>query len=263
MHMPVHFTAWGYGQMSVLLSYCMVPFIKLFGFTTFAVRLPIALISIISIPVIYFIIKEIFSDTNLALLIMFLSAINPWHYMQSRWSLDCNMFPHIFLIGFLFLLIGLRKKRFLYLSMIFFALTFYCYGVAIYTVPVFLFVFALWCLATKQLRIKEIIFAIMVFGIVALPEVLVMVINMFHLKTIETTFFTLPFFPESVRSDDILFMNFSFVQLGKNALSMLTHVFIQTPDYIFNIIPFFGPLYHISSPFMLLVIFVFVRSFFT
>jgi hypothetical protein len=147
--------------------------------------------------------------------------------------------------------------------MVFFALTFYCYGVAIYTAPVLLFVFALWCLATKQLSIKEIIFSIMVFGIVALPEALVMVINMFHLKTIETTFFTLPFFPESVRSDDILFMNFSFAQLGKNALSMLTHVFIQTPDYIFNTIPFFGPLYHISIPFMLLGIFVVVRSFFT
>lgn len=31
MYMPVHFTAWGYGQMSVLLSYMMVPFIKVFG----------------------------------------------------------------------------------------------------------------------------------------------------------------------------------------------------------------------------------------
>ena len=30
MHMPVHLTAWGYGQMSALLSYMMVPFIKLF-----------------------------------------------------------------------------------------------------------------------------------------------------------------------------------------------------------------------------------------
>lgn len=30
MKLPVHLTAWGYGQMSALLSYLMVPFIKLF-----------------------------------------------------------------------------------------------------------------------------------------------------------------------------------------------------------------------------------------
>ena len=28
---PVHFTAWKYGQMSVLRSYCMIPLIKLLG----------------------------------------------------------------------------------------------------------------------------------------------------------------------------------------------------------------------------------------
>lgn len=36
--MPVHFTAWIYSQMSVFQSYCMIPFIKIFGFNTVAVR---------------------------------------------------------------------------------------------------------------------------------------------------------------------------------------------------------------------------------
>ena len=31
MRLPVHFAAWQVGQMSVLLSYCMVPFIKAAG----------------------------------------------------------------------------------------------------------------------------------------------------------------------------------------------------------------------------------------
>ena len=43
--LPVHFTGWRYSQMSVLLAYCMVPFIKLFGFNTVTVRLPMVLIS--------------------------------------------------------------------------------------------------------------------------------------------------------------------------------------------------------------------------
>ena len=43
--LPVHFEAWKYGQMSALLAYCMVPFIKVFGFSTVTVRLPMLLVS--------------------------------------------------------------------------------------------------------------------------------------------------------------------------------------------------------------------------
>ena len=39
-HLPAHFQAWGYGQMSVLLSYLTVPFIKLWGLTELTARLP-------------------------------------------------------------------------------------------------------------------------------------------------------------------------------------------------------------------------------
>jgi 4-amino-4-deoxy-L-arabinose transferase-like glycosyltransferase len=262
MHMPVHFTAWGESQMSVLLAYFMVPFIKIFGFSTFAIRLPMAIISSVSIAVIFFITKGIFNDSRLALFTMFITAINPWQFIQSRWAIDCNMFPHIFLIGFLLLLYGLKKRWALYLSMLFFGLTFYSYGIAVYTVPVFLFVFALYCLIKKQLELRDIIISILIFTVVALPEILVMVVNMFHLHSIETPLFTIPCFPESVRSNDILFLNFSFAQLGKNALSMLMHVFIQTPDYIFNTIPFFGPLYHVSIPFMIIGIIMTTFHFF-
>ena len=38
--MPAHLRAWGYGQMSALLSYLMVPFVKIFGLNRTAVRLP-------------------------------------------------------------------------------------------------------------------------------------------------------------------------------------------------------------------------------
>ena len=35
MRFPVHLTAWGFGQMSALLSYLMIPCIKLFGLSVF------------------------------------------------------------------------------------------------------------------------------------------------------------------------------------------------------------------------------------
>ena len=46
---PVHFGAWQIGQMSVLLAYCMIPFIKLLGFNIMAVRLPSLFISCIGV----------------------------------------------------------------------------------------------------------------------------------------------------------------------------------------------------------------------
>ena len=248
--MPVHFTAWRYSQMSVLLSYCMIPFIKLFGFGTLAVRMPMLLISCGSIGLIYLVGKRLFSE-NFALLVMVLTAINPWHFMQSRWSLDCNLFPHVFLLAFYLLLLGLEKRKYLYISMIFFGLTLYCYGVAVYSVIPFLLAYGLWCLMYKRLHLKELLICAAVFTVVALPELLVMVINFFDLSTIETPFFTLSYFPESVRSNDILFLNFSVNQLIKNFTAMMETCFLQKAGAIYNAIPDFGPMYLIALPFML------------
>lgn len=248
--MPVHFEAWKYGQMSVLLSYLMVPFIKLFGFHIWSVRLPMLLVSCSSVALMYLTGKKLF-DKRFGFLCMALTAINPWHFMQSRWSLDCNLFPHVFLLAFYLLLLGLEgKRRYLYSSMFFFGLTFYCYGVAVYSVIPFLVVFAAWCLWKKQLPALRVFICAVIFTLTALPEILVMAINFFGWETIETPFFTMSHFPETVRSGDILFLNFSLGQLGRNLLSMFTKVFLQLPDLLFNALPAFGPLYHISIPFI-------------
>lgn len=247
--LPVHFSAWQVSQMSVLLSYLMIPFIKIFGFHTWVIRLPMLLVSIGSVALVYLIGKRLYGE-RFALIAMALTAVNPWHFMQSRWSIDCNLFPHVFLLAFYFLLRGLEQKRYLYLSMVFFGLTFYCYGISVYSVTPFLAVFALWGLRRKLFSLKEVLWSILIFGAVALPEILVMAINLFHLDTIQLGLLTLSHFPESVRGNDILFLHFSFSQLCKNIWSMLRCSFLQLPDYWFNAIPAFGPMYHLSIPFM-------------
>lgn len=248
--MPVHFMAWRYSQMSVLLSYCMIPFIKLFGFGTLAVRMPMLLISCGSVAFVYLVGKRLFSE-RFAFLAMVLTAINPWHFMQSRWSLDCNLFPHVFLLAFYLLLLGLEKRKYLYISMIFFGLTLYCYGVAVYSVIPFLLAYGLWCTWHKQLHLRELLLCAAVFIVVALPEMLVIAINFFGWSTIETPFFTMSYFPESIRSNDILFLNFSVNQLFKNFTAMVGTCFLQKSGAIYNAIPDFGPMYLITIPFLL------------
>ncbi|MCM1325713.1 MAG: glycosyltransferase family 39 protein [Bacteroidales bacterium] len=258
---PVHFAAWQVSQMSVLLSYLMIPFLKIFGFHTWVIRLPMLFSSIGGIVLVYLIGKKIESE-RLGLIVMALTAVNPWHFMQSRWSLDCNLFPHVFLLAFYLLLLSFEKRKYLYLSMVFFGLTFYCYGIAVYSVTPFLIVFALWGWRKKLFSFKEILLCICIFGFVALPEILVMAINLFHWDSIETGLITMSRFPESVRGNDILFLNFSFSQLGKNIWHMVKCCFLQLPDYWFNAIPAFGPMYHISIPLMVMGGFVLVRSWF-
>ena len=259
MFLPVHFTAWKVSQMSVLLSYLMIPFLKLFGLRSVAVRMPMLLVSCGAMILMYLIGKKVFSQRT-GLVLMALCAVNPWHFMQSRWSLDCNLFPHVFLLALYLLLIGLEKHKYLYISMIFFGLTFYCYGVAVYSVIPFLVVFAAWCLWRKQLKLVQVLLCICIFSVIALPEILVMVINFFGWDTIQTPLFTMARFPESSRANDILFMNFSFRQLLNNVWFMVRQVFLQMPDHLFNALPEFGPLYHISIPFTGIGFVTFVRQ---
>lgn len=260
MQWPVHFQAWLYGQMSALLSYCMIPFIKLSGFSIIAVRMPILLISTVGIVLVYLIARKYFS-TNMSLAVMAFAAINPWHFMQSRWALDCNFFPHVFLIGFYLLLCGLEKRKYLYLSMIFFGLTFYCYGIAIYSVPVFLLAFAIWCLRKRELKLKEVVISIGIFLIITLPEIITILINIVRLPTIETPLFSMPYFEESVRSQDILFLNFTLKQLAKNVICLIERVFVQETKSVYNALPEFGPMYRVSSLFMCCGIVLFVSRF--
>ena len=149
MRFPVHFTAWIGSQMSVLLSYCMVPFIKLLGFSTFSIRLPMLFISGLGLLALYCFARQM-GGRFAAVIALALGVICPWHYMQSRWSFDCNAFPHVFLTGMCLLLAGRKRKSLLYLSMVLFGLCSYCYGIANYSVPCFLLAMAIYLSRTGQ-----------------------------------------------------------------------------------------------------------------
>ena len=87
--------------MSALLSYLMVPFVKIFGLSRTAVRLPILIASVLGSIAVYGTVKKV-SDVKTGLAALLILAVNPWHFMQSRWALDCNLFPHMFVLGLFF-----------------------------------------------------------------------------------------------------------------------------------------------------------------
>ena len=87
------------------------------------------------------------------------------------------MFPHFLLIAIDLLLIGIKNKKALYISMIMFAISLYCYGVAIYFVPFFLLVISIYLLKKNEVSKKNIIICILIFSIIAMPMVIFIIIS--------------------------------------------------------------------------------------
>src|SRR5260221_326450 len=112
-----------------LYVYIVLPFVKMLGLTEWAVRIPNALFAVISVYVIYLLVKELFGkDKELfALLSALFLAISPWHIHFSRGGWEANTALFLVVSGVLFFHKGLTKNRYLYLSIIFFVLSMYCY----------------------------------------------------------------------------------------------------------------------------------------
>ncbi len=252
MYMPVHLTAWGYGQMSSLLSYLIALFVKFFGLSPITARLPLLLTSIAALVCLYLFVKDTFGK-NAALAVAFFAAINPWHILQSRWTLDCNLYPQFFMMGIYFLNKGLNKRIHLVISMIMFGLCMYCYGISIYTMPVFLLATSIYLAVTKKIKMKDIFLAAGVYLLIAWPFILTMAINFFKIDTITLPFCTIPYFKDSVRSNDILFFSKDFFgQLGQNFTSLMNTTLLQKKDLPWNDIEGFGTMYLFSIPFVIL-----------
>lgn len=258
--MPAHFTAWGYGQMSVLLAYLTVPFIKLFGFNTIIIRLPMLVLSVAGAIAVYCLSKTAFGE-KAAIIIFLFTAINPWHFMQSRWAIDCNVFPHMFVIGLCFLSMIWENQKYLYYSMFFFALCMYSYGVAFYMVPLFLLASSICLLRNKIVSIKQcLISALLYFG-VSFPIYGTMLINLMKWETVELPFVTMTYFENNVRVNDILFFcDKPLEQLAINAKALVRTVFLQKPDLIWNAIDDFGTMYKCSIPFIIMGIIIVLHT---
>lgn len=252
MRYPVHLTAWGFGQMSALLSYLMAPLIRLFGLNSVTARLPLLLVSLAGLWCFYRLVRNTFGEVAGVVAYAF-AAIDPWHILQSRWALDCNLFPHFFLFGTYLLTLALqspRRKGWLCGSMACFGLCMYCYGVSIYTVPLFLLCACLWLLKTKRVSWGEAGLALGAYLLVAWPFIATMAINTFGWPSIETPLFTIPFFPDSVRSKDILFFSDDIPgQLVTNLTALSRTTLLQSKDLPWNDVAGFGTMYLVSMPF--------------
>lgn len=96
---PIYFKSFGDYKLPVYIYTTIIP-IKLFGLNEFAVRFPSAFFGFLTVPVFYFLVKELTRDKKLALVATILLAVNPWHLHYSRAAFEVSISLFLFLSGF-------------------------------------------------------------------------------------------------------------------------------------------------------------------
>jgi 4-amino-4-deoxy-L-arabinose transferase-like glycosyltransferase len=225
--------------------------VAIFGLTPITVRLPSLLSAILTLPLVYFAAKRIFGDEKTALLCMFLLAISPWHILMSRWGINENILPFIFMLAFTFILTARTENPNYLIGCVFLAISLYVYGITYLAVPIFLGCATLLLLISKRASAKTVIPGLIIFTFLSTPVILFVLINTFKWQTIQLGFITIPRLPVLPRYEAVaaVFNEQSIRHtLAGNLVGMFKFLIRQTDGQIFNVVEPFGYLYTITFP---------------
>lgn len=113
---PLHFKSFGDYKPGAYV-YMTMPFVKIFGLTPFAVRLPNLIFSVLTVYVLYRLVLLLTNNYLLSNLSAFVLAINPWHLQFSRgaWESGTALFFLILGIYWLYLYLINNISKYVYL----------------------------------------------------------------------------------------------------------------------------------------------------
>ena len=249
---PVHLISWGSGQ-NAFYAYLLMPFVALKGINAFAVRLPMLLAGILSMPLIFIAGKKLLGD-KFALLAMFFMAISPWHIVNSRWAVESNIMPFLFLAGFTALTLSSTRNGWFLIASIFFALCLYAYGTSYAGVPVFLLLTVPLLLKLKRITFQQVSVGAMAFLLISFPILLFIAVNTLKLETMHLGPITIPRLPVEARYETMaaVFGDNPFAAITENARIMFDVLWHQSDAYPWNFVEPFGYFYKYTFPLVLL-----------
>lgn len=153
-----------------LFLYATVPFVAIFGLNEWGVRLPSAIFGILTIPFFFLLIRKLFKNDNLGLAGAFCLAVSMWHLQYSRAAFEVTQMLFLIIGGVYFFLKGLEKWKFLFLSVLFFALSPYSYNTAKFFLPFFiLLLLVVFWKKIREIPIKRLLLVSVFFMILMLP----------------------------------------------------------------------------------------------
>lgn len=228
---PLYLINFGGGQ-SALYAYINIFLIKLLGNSSILIsRLPALLTFLMGIFVSYKLVNKK-QDNKTAMILAFLITICPWHIMQSRYGLDCNLLGPLFMID-LFLLENAKKNYQYILAGLSIGITLYTYSLSYLIIPMFLLVWIIYHLYTKTISIKQIIILGIPIFIFAIPLFYFLLVNFGIVQKTDFGIFTIPKLIE-FRSNEIALKNI--VNVG---LDSIKTVFLSDNTLYYIDIPFF------------------------
>ena len=245
---PVHLISWGSGQ-NALYAYLLIPFIALRGIGPVAVRLPMLLSGIFSLPLVFIAGKKLLG-TKFALLVMFFMAVSPWHIVNTRWAVESNIMPFFFLVGVTALTLSTVKNWWFLPAFIFFALSLYAYGTAYVGVPLFLFLVVPALFYSKRISATQAGLGLAAFALIAAPILLFLAVNTLKFETMHLGLVTIPRLPVEARYETMaaVFGEDPLPVIWENAVIMFKMLWIQEDAFPWNFVAPFGYFYKITLP---------------
>ena len=195
--LPAYFPAWGSGQ-SVLLAYLSIPVLKVFGLGLVSARLVSVVLGILSLPLFFYCLRP--WGRYPALCGLLLLGLAPWHFMLSRWGLDCNIAPFWMLLGCITLsrAISNRQPRWIIPSLLPFAVALYAYGTTIMVLVAMLLLVFIVCFGRIRSQLSYWLLAGALFLLIATPFLLFFIENYVLHRNLAWTdhlFFSTPLLP--------------------------------------------------------------------
>lgn len=162
--------------------YLVLPFVAVMGLNIWAIRLPSAVLGIVSVYFIYLLVNKLFHKSKISNIkyqisvghiAALLLATSPWHIHFSRGGWEVNAASTFMVIGLYFLLHSLKNVRYFFLATFSFVLAMYTYHSFRIIVPLVFISFVLINLGqVRALVIKsentKILVIIVIFGILSL-----------------------------------------------------------------------------------------------
>jgi len=255
---PYIYRPGGWG-MSIMQALVQMPFIAVFGLTSFALRLPAAILGCITLYAFYYICRSV-KNEEFALFATFILAVMPWHIMQSRWALDCNYFAGFITISIALLIKASVNNKFLPLAFFFIGATLYTYALPWTVMPLFVLGSIIYLLCSKSIKNQWcMIGSIAILALMALPLLLFIAVNMNLMHEVVTPFISIPKISH-FRSDELSLS-------PKTMMSHLTsafNMFVKQDDgTLLGTTAAFGLYYKISGIFILIGLAECIYSFFS
>ncbi len=205
---PVIFKSFG-DYKPGLYVYLTVPSVAIFGLSEFSTRLPSALFGILTVCLIFLIIRKLFPNIkNLPLASAFVAALSPYLIYFSRGAWEANVSLTLTLAGIYFFLRALKSSKFIVVSSVFFALTLLTYqGAKLSTAIVLILLIAIYWQDFWKIKMDYLISSLIIGVIIVIPIIL----SLFNGQTERLGIFSVFSYPRPAGEIQIYLDKFFFI----------------------------------------------------